>query len=116
MIQRALSNLLSNALRHSPAGAQVSLDIEQHPDVFIVSVSNAGACIAAEHLPHLFERFYRADDSRSRVEGGTGLGLAIVRSIMDLHQGSVEVTSESGGLTVFRLAFPRCIKARCDRQ
>ncbi|UVJ43088.1 heavy metal sensor histidine kinase [Pseudomonas sp. LS1212] len=107
MIQRALSNLLSNAIRHSPAGAQIGLDIEQHAEGLSVAVSNGGPGIAAEHLPHLFERFYRADNSRSRLEGGTGLGLAIVRSIMNQHQGTVEVTSVPDGLTVFRLFFPK---------
>ncbi|WP_166358616.1 heavy metal sensor histidine kinase [Pseudomonas akapageensis] len=112
MIQRALSNLLSNALRHSPPGARIGLEIEQHAECFAVAVSNDGAGIAAEHLPHLFERFYRVDDSRSRLEGGTGLGLAIVRSIMEVHRGRAEVTSVPDGLTVFRLVFPKNTAAR----
>ena len=107
MIQRAISNLLSNALRHCPAGQTVSLHIEQEPTQVSLRVSNPGAGIEAQHLPHLFDRFYRVDSSRSRSQGSTGLGLAIVRSIMSLHQGVAEVESLPGAMTVFRLVFPK---------
>ena len=106
MIQRALSNLLSNAIRHSPQGAHISLLVEAYDGHASISVSNPGAGIEAHHLPHLFERFYRVDSSRARTEGGTGLGLAIVRSIMILHLGQAEVRSLPGGFTLFRLVFP----------
>ena len=106
MIQRALSNLLSNAIRHSPQGAHISLLVEAYGNNASISVSNPGAGIEAHPLPHLFERFYRADSSRARTEGGTGLGLAIVRSIMILHLGQAEVRSLPGGFTLFRLVFP----------
>lgn len=105
MIQRAISNLLSNAIRHSPDGSCISLLIEPHAKGASLSVSNPGVGIEAQHLPHLFERFYRADNSRARTEGGTGLGLAIVRSIMTLHQGQADVSSVPGGVTLFRLIF-----------
>ncbi|WP_339524366.1 heavy metal sensor histidine kinase [Pseudomonas sp. EL_65y_Pfl2_R96] len=106
MIQRAISNLLSNALRHCPAGQTVSLLIEQGATQVSLLVSNPGMGIEAQHLPHLFDRFYRVDSSRSRSQGSTGLGLAIVRSIMSLHQGVAEVKSLPGTMTVFRLGFP----------
>ena len=106
MIQRAISNLLSNALRHCPAGQTVSLLIEQGATQVSLLVSNPGAGIEAQHLPHLFDRFYRVDSSRCRAQGSTGLGLAIVRSIMSLHQGVAEVKSLPGAMTVFRLGFP----------
>ncbi|EJM60389.1 heavy metal sensor kinase [Pseudomonas sp. GM50] len=106
MIQRAISNLLSNALRHCPAGQTVSLHIEQEATEVSLRVSNPGAGIEAQHLPHLFDRFYRVDSSRSRSQGSTGLGLAIVRSIMSLHQGVAEAKSLPGTVTVFRLGFP----------
>ncbi|WP_448093461.1 heavy metal sensor histidine kinase [Pseudomonas lini] len=106
MIQRAISNLLSNALRHCPAGKTVTLLIEQGATQVSLLVSNPGAGIEAQHLPHLFDRFYRVDSSRSRSQGSTGLGLAIVRSIMSLHQGVAEVKSLPGTMTVFRLGFP----------
>jgi len=107
MIQRAISNLLSNALRHCPAGETVSLLIEQGTSNVSLLVSNPGAGIEAQHLPYLFERFYRVDSSRSRAQGSTGLGLAIVRSIMSLHQGVAQVQSLPGTMTVFRLGFPK---------
>ena len=106
MIQRAISNLLSNALRHCPEGQTVSLLIERDATEVSLLVSNPGAGIEAQHLTHLFDRFYRVDSSRSRTQGSTGLGLAIVRSIMSLHRGVAEVKSLPGKMTVFRLGFP----------
>ncbi|WP_419709438.1 heavy metal sensor histidine kinase [Pseudomonas sp. NFX224] len=106
MIQRAISNLLSNALRHCPNGKTVTLLIDQGATQVSLLVSNPGDGIEAQHLPHLFDRFYRVDSSRSRSQGSTGLGLAIVRSIMSLHQGVAEVKSLPGAMTVFRLGFP----------
>ncbi|UVJ41948.1 heavy metal sensor histidine kinase [Pseudomonas sp. LS1212] len=108
MVQQAISNLLSNAIRHSPLASEILILIETHADTTSLSVSNPGIGIPAQHIPHLFERFYRVDPSRARQEGGTGLGLAIVRSIMSLHQGSTEVRSLPGSITVFRLIFPKC--------
>ena len=110
MIQRAISNLLSNAIRHCPAGEAISVIIEHRANLVSIRVSNPGAGIEAQHLPHVFDRFYRVDNSRTRSQGGTGLGLAIVRSIMSLHQGSAEVQSTPGGLTVFRLSFPGMVR------
>lgn len=106
MVQRAISNLLSNAIRHAPAGSQVDIDIKGGAEGVALCVSNPGPGIEPQHLPHLFERFYRADGGRSRQEGGTGLGLAIVRSIMSLHNGSVAVDSAAEGPTRFHLRFP----------
>lgn len=106
MIQRAISNLLSNAIRHAPHGSAVELSIKSDERGVALSVSNAGAGIAPEHVGRIFERFYRADAGRSRDHGGTGLGLAIVRSIMQLHGGLVRVTSAQAGPTVFTLVFP----------
>ena len=107
MIQRAISNLLSNALRHCPPGNTVSLIIESGATRVSLFVSNPGVGIEAQHLPHLFDRFYRVDSSRTRSQGSTGLGLAIVRSIMSLHKGVAEVESQPGEMTVFRLTFPK---------
>ena len=106
MVQRAISNLLSNAIRHAPAGSQVDIDIKGGAEGVALCVGNPGPGIEPQHLPHLFERFYRADGGRSRQEGGTGLGLAIVRSIMSLHNGSVAVDSAAEGPTRFHLRFP----------
>ncbi|WP_409319491.1 heavy metal sensor histidine kinase [Pseudomonas sp. KCJK9016] len=112
MIQRAISNLLSNALRHCPPGKTVSLFIEQAPTQVTLRVSNPGAGIEARHLPYLFDRFYRVDSSRTRSQGSTGLGLAIVRSIMSLHQGTAQVQSHPGAMTVFSLVFPAFAQKR----
>ena len=106
MIQRAVSNLLSNAIRHGPPNSVVRLALFKHLDEVTLAVSNEGEGIEAEHLPRLFDRFYRVHASRSRDQGGTGLGLAIVRSIMTLHQGQVTVESALAGTTTFRLVFP----------
>lgn len=106
MIQRAISNLLSNAIRHCPSGNVISIVIEAHAEQVSVLVGNPGAGIGSQHLPYLFDRFYRVDNSRSRAQGGTGLGLAIVRSIMSLHQGAADAQSLPGSATVFRLVFP----------
>ncbi|BCG24960.1 two-component sensor histidine kinase [Pseudomonas tohonis] len=106
MIQRAISNLLSNAIRYCPPGASVSMKIDQRDGLVRLAVGNPGQGIGNEHLPHLFERFYRVDKSRARSVGGTGLGLAIVRSIMSLHQGSARVEVDTNGYTRFYLEFP----------
>ncbi len=107
MIRRAISNLLSNAIRHTPRGRSVTVRIAETPDAgATVSVSNSGERISPEHLPRLFERFYRADPGRSRTQGGTGLGLAIVKSIMKLHGGNANAESGPGGITSFHLVFP----------
>ncbi|WP_085675194.1 MULTISPECIES: heavy metal sensor histidine kinase [unclassified Pseudomonas] len=105
MFQRALSNLLSNAIRHGPDGQPVKLGIERQGSEVRVWVENLGPGIAEEHCPQLFERFYRVGSGRSRLEGGTGLGLAIVKSIMQLHGGRVEVSSCPSGPTRFTLVF-----------
>ncbi|WP_369990032.1 heavy metal sensor histidine kinase [Pseudomonas xanthosomatis] len=105
MFQRALSNLLSNAIRHGPAGQPVAVGIERLANEVAIWVENSGPGIGEAHLPHLFERFYRAGAGRSRLEGGTGLGLAIVKSIMQLHGGRVEVSSPVCGPTRFTLVF-----------
>lgn len=111
MLRRAVGNLLSNAIRHSPAGGTVSVSLTPGRGAaagwLTLSVSNPGPAIAAEHLPRLFDRFYRADPARQREEGseGTGLGLAITRSIIAAHGGEIGVTSGSEG-TCFTLRLP----------
>ncbi len=113
MIQRAITNLLSNAIRHTPRDGRIDVRIEAAgngtvlaDNSVVLSVSNTGAGIAPEHLDRIFERFYRVDTGRAREHGGTGLGLAIVQSIMRLHGGAVQVSSAAAGPTVFALVFP----------
>lgn len=106
LIRRALSNLLSNALRYTPRGGTVRLMAEQRHNDVILSVSDDGVGIAPEHLPHLFDRFYRVDPSRSATDS-TGLGLAVVRSIVEMHGGHAEVASVLGKGSTFTLRFPQ---------
>lgn len=82
------------------------MKIDQRDGLVRLAVGNPGQGIGNEHLPHLFERFYRVDKSRARSEGGTCLGLAIVRSIMSLHQGSARVEVDTNRYTRFYLEFP----------
>lgn len=102
LLRRLLSNLVSNALDHTPRGGSVTLRLSGAT----VEVADTGNGIAPEHLPHIFERFYRARAERAAtLDGSTGLGLAIARSIMRLHGGEITVTSQVGAGTVFRLEF-----------
>ena len=110
LLRRALANLLANALRHAAPGSPVSIASQLRDGRLEVGVHNLGEPIAAEHLPHLFERFYRCDPSRAQPGDSGGLGLAIVRSIMQLHGGSVRVESGEQG-TRFMLAFPLAERA-----
>jgi two-component system, OmpR family, heavy metal sensor histidine kinase CusS len=106
MLRRALGNLLSNAVRHTPDGGVVAVGIEADADAGVtVSVSNSGATIAPEHLPRLFDRFYRADASRRQHSEGAGLGLAIVASIAQAHGAAAAVRS-AYGQTTFELRLP----------
>jgi two-component system heavy metal sensor histidine kinase CusS len=106
LFRRALGNLLSNALEYTPAGGRISLLAEAAAGAVLVSVEDSGSGVAAEHLPHLFDRFYRGDRARSGHPQGTGLGLAIVKSIVELHGGSVSISSTPGQGTSVRLCFP----------
>jgi two-component system heavy metal sensor histidine kinase CusS len=105
MVRRAIGNLLSNALRHSPENADVTVTIEKQGAHIILSLANSGPAISPEVLPRLFDRFFRADKSRSHpYSEGAGLGLSITRAIMAAHGGSVTACS-SNGITTFCLAF-----------
>ena len=107
MLRRAMANLLSNAIRHSPEGesVKVRLDVSDEGQV-LLSVQNTGPEIPAEHLPRIFDRFYRVDPSRQRQSEGAGLGLAIVKSIVEAHYGSIDVSSDYG-MTSFSICFPQ---------
>ncbi|HEX5393526.1 MAG TPA: heavy metal sensor histidine kinase [Rhodocyclaceae bacterium] len=104
MMRRVLGNLISNAIRHTPTGGKVTLTVEGAGEGLRISVANTGEPIPAEHLPRLFDRFYRADLSRHGSSEGSGLGLAIVKSIVNAHGGEIGVTSVSG-LTTFTISL-----------
>lgn len=105
LLRRALANLIANALRYGATGTEVRVSCERTADNVVITVENSGEPIAAEHLPRLFDRFYRCDPSRAQPGDSGGLGLAIVRSIMQLHGGEVRVTSDAS-VTCFSLSFP----------
>jgi two-component system phosphate regulon sensor histidine kinase PhoR len=107
-IESAVRNLLSNAVRYTPAGGVVRLDSCRRDSDLWITVEDNGPGIAAEHLPRLTERFYRVDRARSRSTGGTGLGLAIVKRIVGRHGGSLHLESRVGEGSRFNLILPGC--------
>lgn len=104
LFQRAIGNLIANALAHTPRGGTVRLSGGREPGGTVIEVSDDGRGIAAEHLPHVFDRFYRADPSRTG--GSIGLGLSLVKSIAELHGGTCTIESEVGRGTRVRVTLP----------
>jgi len=105
MIRRALSNVLSNAIRYTPAGHTVNVTLESSMKVATIRVKNPGSVVPAEHLDRIFERFYRTDASRQRGVEGAGLGLAIAKSIVEAHSGKIHASSASE-FTELRISLP----------
>ena len=106
-LQSALSNLISNAVRYTPAGGRIVVKWQTSSEGDgVFSVSDTGPGIAPEHIPRLTERFYRVDRSRSRETGGTGLGLAIVKQVLQRHGAALEIESVLGKGSTFRVRFP----------
>jgi heavy metal sensor kinase len=105
-LRQLFLNILQNAVNYTVPGGSVKLSLSSHRKNALVVVSDTGIGIPAEHLPHIFQRFYRADKSRSRAEGGTGLGLAIARHIAEAHGGSIEVESHPGQGSRFKVTLP----------
>lgn len=110
LLQRAITNLLTNAIRHATAHSTVRIEVSGQATTVELSIENVGAPIPAKDLSHVFDRFYRVDQSRARDAGGAGLGLAIVKTIMRLHGGEINAKSdasiENQGITRFTLIFP----------
>lgn len=105
-IEQAIENLVANALRHSPAGGTITLRATQADGVATLSVSDTGGGIAPAHLPHVFERFYKADAARAADSTGSGLGLSITKAIIERHGGTIGVTSQPGQ-TTFTVVLPQ---------
>jgi heavy metal sensor kinase len=105
-LQRVFVNLIDNALRHTSPGGIVTGTVSATPTHVVVSIADTGEGIAPEHVPHIFDRFYRADQARSRDSGGVGLGLAIVKEIVAGHGGEVSVKSEVHKGTLFTIRLP----------
>lgn len=106
-MSQVLSNLLENALRYTPRGGHIAIGVQRADNRrVLVNVTDSGSGIPAEDLPFIFERFYRADKSRARVEGGSGLGLAIAKSIVEAHGGSILARCEAGEGATFEVSLP----------
>lgn len=104
-LRQVLGNLVDNAVRHTASG-RVVLFSETHDRGIVVGVRDTGVGISAEHLPRIFERFYRVDPGRGREEGGTGLGLSIVKHLVEAHGGRVKASSEVGRGSSITALFP----------
>jgi signal transduction histidine kinase len=106
-IEQALQNLAANALRHTPPGGEVELRAEIDGDEVLVSIRDTGAGIPSEHLPFVFDRFYKADSARAGSnETGSGLGLSVVKAIVERHGGTVSASSQPGVATIFTIHLP----------
>lgn len=106
-ISQVIINLLSNALKYTPSGGQVRIHFEDREEQVKMKIHDTGIGIEKEHLPFIFDRFYRVDQSRNRSTGGAGIGLAVVKAVVDAHQGTVEVKSELGKGTEFTILLPK---------
>ena len=105
--EQVVVNLLENAIKYTAAGGTVRLFIEDDGDFIKVSVADTGIGIPGKDLPRIFERFYRVDEARTREQGGTGLGLAIVKHIIQLHGGTVSVSSVPGQGSLFSFTLKK---------
>lgn len=110
-LKQILTNLLQNAIMHTPAGGKATLSAALDQSWLEVRIQDTGSGIATEHLPHIFDRFFRTDESRSRATGGSGLGLAIVKQLVELHGGKVWAESQPGFGTTIRFTLPVSIAA-----
>ena len=105
-LKQVVVNLLDNAIKYTPSGGRVRLAVRREAGFAVLEVSDNGIGIPAEALPHVFQRFFRVDSSRSRDQGGAGLGLSIVKSICGVHGAEVEVSSSPGQGSTFRIRQP----------
>ena len=111
-IAQVIRNLLENAVTHTPAGGTVSVSLRNAGSRVVVTVTDTGPGIPPEHLPYIFERFYRADRSRARATGGAGLGLAIVRQIVEAHGGTVTAENAPAGGARLTVSLPAVVRER----
>ncbi len=106
-INQVISNILSNALKYTPSGGTVDVTVKEGKDSGEIKIKDNGTGIGEDDLPFIFERFYRADKSRTRLTGGSGIGLAIARSIVEAHKGNIEVRSKLNEGTEFTVILPQ---------
>ncbi|HEY2804808.1 MAG TPA: ATP-binding protein, partial [Gemmatimonadales bacterium] len=105
-LRQIFTNVLDNAARYAPAGGRVDVRTARDESMVRIDISDTGPGIPSDHLPRIFERFYRVDPARSREMGGTGLGLAIVKHLAEAHGGRVEAISTMGAGTTIRIFLP----------
>ncbi|MDD5289359.1 MAG: ATP-binding protein [Dehalococcoidales bacterium] len=105
-LRQLFINILENAIRYTPGDGNISVSLIRKEGMAVVAVSDTGIGISPEHLPHIFERFYRVDKARSRADGGVGLGLAITKYIAESHGGMIEVESQEGKGSTFYISLP----------
>ena len=106
---RAIMNIVQNAINYTPIGGKITLRTRVENDQVVVSITDTGIGIAENHLPHLFERFFRVDNARAPTTGGSGLGLPISKRIIEAHHGSITVESTLGKGTTFEVKLPNHI-------
>ncbi|MBV8715494.1 MAG: hypothetical protein JOZ65_10545, partial [Chloroflexi bacterium] len=105
-LQQVLLILIDNAIKHTPSGGRVEVRVRRHGAQAELEVADTGSGIAPEHLPRIFDRFYRADKARARERGGTGLGLAIAKMLIDAHHGHLQLNSQLGAGTQATVSLP----------
>ncbi len=106
LLSQVWINLLHNSIKFTPRGGTVQIALERRADRLEVTIADTGIGIAAEDLPHIFERFYKADPSRRRSEEGSGLGLSIAKKVVDMHRGTIAVRSQPASGTSFVVDLP----------
>jgi heavy metal sensor kinase len=105
-LRQLFINILENAVRYTPTGGNILISLTRKESNAFIAISDTGIGIPQEHLPHIFERFYRVDKARSRADGGVGLGMAIAKYIAESHKGNITVESEVGKGTTFNVTIP----------
>jgi signal transduction histidine kinase len=117
-VRQLLLNLVTNAVKYTPAGGRVLVGLVEEPDHVVMEVRDTGVGIAPGDLPHVFDRFWRADPARTRTgeKAGTGLGLAITKWVAEAHGGSIQVQSRPGRGTIFTVVLPRTVGGSAQRR
>ncbi len=105
-LRRLFLNVMDNAIRYTPHGGTISISLSQQGQIALVTITDTGVGISLEHIPHIFDRFYRVDKARSCTEGGSGLGLAICKQIVEAHGGGISVESRAGKGSAFSIRLP----------
>jgi signal transduction histidine kinase len=106
VLREALTNVLDNAIKYSPAASTIAIRVERVDDQALIAIADQGPGVPAEHRERIFDRFFRVDESRTRARGGAGLGLAIAKWAVEVHGGQITVRPRAGGGSEFRILLP----------